>query len=359
MKKAQKTKKILVALSGGVDSAVAAFLLLKQGYMVEAVFMKNWSSGVGLRNNDCPWLEDRRSALRVAAFLGIPLHTLDFENEYQKKVMQYFFSSYKKGLTPNPDVMCNKEIKFKLLYNWAMKQGFDCLATGHYASVTFNKRAQTYELHRSLDEFKDQTYFIYNIHKNQLSNLIFPIGGMIKKEVKLMAKKIHLPNAERKESMGLCFVGKIRLKDFLEQKLKIKPGPICDQNGTVVGEHQGLHYYTLGQRQGIRVGGFGPYYVFKKDLTNNTLHVTNNPDDPKLYIKEVGLVHLNWLVDLPLGKVKLCGRFRHQGDLVPLTLEFTKTDVMVNFNRPQKALASGQSLVIYSGVQVLGGGVIA
>lgn len=348
-----------MALSGGVDSAVSCYLLKKQGYELEAAFMKNWSSTEGLLKNDCPWLEDRRSALRVSAFFGIPLHTLDFEKEYQSRVMKYFFESYKAGLTPNPDVMCNKEIKFKLLYDWAMKQGFDYLATGHYAQVKFNSRLKQFELHRSEDEFKDQTYFIYNLGAEQLSHVLFPIGSMKKNKVKALAKKIDLPNAERKESMGLCFVGKIRLKDFLEQKLKVKPGKIMDQNRKVIGEHQGLHYYTLGQRQGIKVGGSGPYFVFKKDLDQNILFVTNDSADPKLFVSEVTLVSLNWLDPSWSKKKNLFGRYRHQGDLVRITLEKAGLGVRVKFQKPQKAIASGQSLVIYSQKQVLGGGVIA
>ncbi|MBU6447657.1 tRNA 2-thiouridine(34) synthase MnmA, partial [Patescibacteria group bacterium] len=208
----RKTKgKVLVALSGGIDSAVSAALLLRAGYDVEAAFMKNWSSTKGLLRNECPWLDDRREAIRVAAFLGIKLHTFDFEKQYQTKVMDYFFHEYSAGRTPNPDVMCNKEIKFGLLYDRAMRMGFDYLATGHYAQVKNRK------LLRSADEFKDQTYFIYNIRPGQLNHVLFPVGKFKKSRVREMARKLGLPNAEREESMGLCFVGKIRLKDFLAQ----------------------------------------------------------------------------------------------------------------------------------------------
>ncbi len=352
-------KKVLIALSGGIDSAVSTHLLLKAGFEVEAGFMKNWSKTEGLLKNDCPWLEDRREALRVAAFFGIPLHTLDFEKQYQKGVMDYFFKEYKAGRTPNPDVMCNKEIKFKLLYGWAMKNGFDYMATGHYAQVIQVKK-DGYELHRSADEFKDQTYFIYNVRKDQLPHLLFPIGGMNKKQVRALAKKIKLPNAERQESMGLCFVGKIRLKDFLEQKLKRKPGVIIDQDGKEIGEHEGLHYYTLGQRQGIKVGSGGPFYVTKKDIEKNILFVTNNPEDKNLYIKEVFIQSVNWINEPKKFPVKLVGRFRHQGELIKLTAERVNHELYkVKFSTPQKAVASGQSLVLYHGKNCLGGGVIA
>lgn len=361
-----RKKKVLIALSGGIDSAVSAYLLLKQGYEVEAAFMKNWSSTEGLLKNDCPWLTDRQDALRVAAFLRIPMHTLDFEKEYQKTVMEYFFKEYRAGRTPNPDVMCNKEIKFKLLYNWAMKKGFDYLATGHYARVgkkgKRGKGGDDFNLLRSKDEFKDQTYFIYNIRPNQLPHILFPIGGMKKSEVRALARKLKLPNAEKKESMGLCFVGKIRLKDFLEQKLREKPGKIVDQHQKVIGTHQGLHNYTIGQRQGIKVGAAGPYYVYGKDLKSNTLYVTNNPDDERLMTKEIQLHSVNWLIEnaeLRMQNAELVGRYRHQGELVPLTLKkLDPNHYQVAFKKPQKAVASGQSLVLYDGKICVGGGVI-
>ncbi len=373
---------------------------------MEAAFMKNWSSTAGLKYDECPWLVDRQDALRVAAFLRIPMHTLDFEKQYEKKVLDYFFKEYQAGRTPNPDVMCNKEIKFKLLYNWAMKNGFDYLATGHYAQIHETRIMEhkskndgrtklIYSLLRSKDEFKDQTYFIYNIKQGQLPHVLFPVGGMLKKDVRKLAQKIKLPNSDKKESMGLCFVGRIRLKDFLEQKLNRKPGPIVltspspsllrrgrnpvpPQNmrrlgGVVIGEHQGLHYYTIGQRQGIGVGNDGPYYVTKKDLKKNTLYVTNNPADPNLMVKEIKIHSVNWITNpwsmkhetrstnkLHVLSFKLYGRFRHQGTLVPLVVNKIRKDhFQIKFSKPQKAIASGQSLVLYSGKTCLGGGVIA
>jgi tRNA-specific 2-thiouridylase len=367
-----KKKKVLIALSGGIDSAVSAHLLLKQGYEVEAAFMKNWSSTAGLLKNECPWLIDRQDALRVAAFLRIPLHTLDFEKQYQQTVMKYFFDAYKKGLTPNPDVMCNKEIKFKLLYNWAIKNGFDYLATGHYAQVHESRNIKhgarkmlhdsCFMLHRSKDEFKDQTYFIYNIKTEQLRHILFPIGGMKKSSVRSLARKLKLPNAEKRESMGLCFVGKIRLKDFLEQKLKPKKGKIIDQNGKTIGQHPGLYNYTIGQRQGIAVGGGGPYYVVRKDLKTNTLYVTNNSDDKNLMVKEVQLHSVNWInssYQQSSGGNLLLGRYRHQGKLVPVKIvKIDKVHYYAIFKTPQKAVASGQSLVLYKGKECVGGGII-
>ncbi len=412
-RKKQVGKKVLIALSGGIDSAVSAYLLIKKGYRVEAAFMKNWSSQEGLLKNECPWLSDRRDALRVAGFLGIKMHTLDFEKQYQNTVMKYFFDEYKKGRTPNPDVMCNKEIKFKLLYNWALNHGFDFLATGHYAQIGLSAKRiglsketlalspARYTLLRSKDEFKDQTYFIYNIKTEQLPRLIFPIGGMKKSAVKTLAKKIGLPNAEKKESMGLCFVGKIRLKDFLGQKIKPKKGQIVlslregvhptpkqskqkdrllrvarnDTRAVVVGHHAGLHNYTLGQRQGIKVGAGGPYFVCGKDLKHNRLYVTNDPHDPLLLTHEVQIHSVNWINPIGLSakriglsketlalspaRYTLSGRYRHQGELAPLTISRIGRDhYRVIFKHPQKAIASGQSLVLYQGKECVGGGVI-
>ncbi len=387
----QPKKRVLMALSGGIDSAVSAWKLIQEGYEVEAAFMKNWSSTTGLKYDECPWLTDRQDALRVAAFLGIPMHTINFEKEYKKTVLDYFFKEYSAGRTPNPDVMCNKEIKFKMLYKWALAHGFDYIATGHYARVAQSKKVnenfhlrqgrgitskrakpikssstQSFELLRSKDDFKDQTYFIYNILQSQLPHLLFPIGAMKKSEVKRLAKKIGLPNADKKESMGLCFVGKIRLKEFLEQKLKPKPGPVIDLSGKEIGEHQGLAFYTIGQRQGIGIGRGGPWYVVRKDLKKNTLVVTNDPKDKALETKEVEIHSVNFITT-PLfsdaknksKEVSLQGRYRHQGKLEKLTLQpLSRGHYRVEFAKPQPAVASGQSLVLYDGQVCIGGGVI-
>ncbi len=408
--RSSKKPRVLMALSGGIDSAVSAWKLIQAGYEVEAAFMKNYSQTRGLKFDECPWLQDRQDALRVAAFLGIPLHTVNFEKQYEKNVLNYFFKEYKAGRTPNPDVMCNKEIKFKLLYNWAMKNGFDYIATGHYAQVlrtkndaksnmklapvdNFMKNEKmvgkwsnmktatgvkgawvassdantTYQLVRSNDEFKDQTYFIYNIRTPQLPHLLFPIGSMKKSAVRALAKKIGLPNADKKESMGLCFVGKIRLKEFLAQKLKTKPGPVVTTNGRKIGEHHGLSTYTIGQRQGVRVGAGGPWYVVAKNLKTNTLTVTNNSHDKLLETREIEIHSVNWLKNLftPAGKtqtsksVKLKARYRHQGSLENITVSpVSRGRFKVEFAKPQLAVASGQSLVMYDGKVCVGGGVI-
>ena len=349
----KQKKKVLVALSGGIDSAVSAALLLQQGYEVEGAFMKNWSSTEGLLKNECPWLEDRREALRVAAHLQIPLHTFDFEKEYKENVLEYFFEEYKAGRTPNPDVMCNKEIKFKLLYKAAMKMGFDYLATGHYAQIKDGK------LVRSIDQFKDQTYFIYNIRKGQLDNVMFPIGGYKKPQIRKLAHKFKLPNAQRKESMGLCFVGKIELEKFLSQKIKSSQGNIVDVDGNIVGKHRGVAFYTVGQRQGLGIGGGDPYYVMKKDISTNTLIVSHDPEQREYLTKEIQITKVNWLINDLKFPLKCVGRFRHQQELQDLTVEKLSKDLYsIQFKKEQKAVASGQSLVLYKGKVCLGGGVI-
>lgn len=349
----KKPNKVLIALSGGIDSAVSAVLLLRAGYEVEAAFMKNWSSTTGLVNNECPWIDDRREALRVAAHLGIPLRTFDFEKEYQERVMEYFFNEYAAGRTPNPDVMCNKEIKFKLLYDAAMRLGFDYLATGHYAQIKDGK------LLRSKDEFKDQTYFIYNLKSEQLKHVLFPIGGYLKSEVRAMAHRFGLPNADRKESMGLCFVGKIRLDQFLEQRIKPQPGRIITTAGEVLGQHDGIFRFTLGQRTGLGVGGSGPYYVVRKEKPTNTLVVSREFNDKDLMVSELEITGLNWLSKPAAFPAKCKARFRHQQELQDVDISLAGADLLkVKFKRLQRAAASGQSLVLYSGKVCLGGGVI-
>lgn len=348
----------MVALSGGVDSAVSAALLLTEGYQVEAAFMKNWSKTTGLLRSECPWLEDRRDALRVAAHLGISLRTFDFEKQYSDTVMKYFFEEYATGRTPNPDVMCNKEIKFKLLYDAAMKLGFDYLATGHYAQIEPGKKGALAKLIRSKDEFKDQTYFIYNLRAEQLDHILFPIGGYKKDKVRALAKKFKLPNAERKESMGICFVGKIRLEEFLQQKLAAKPGDIVNKSGKILGRHQGTSFYTLGQRNGLNIGGGGPYYVIRKDIAANRLVVSSDPKDKELEVKEIQVEAIHWINKPKKFPVKLKARFRHQQKLIDVSLKENNGQTSVRFSKVQHAIASGQSIVFYKNRECLGGGVI-
>ena len=383
--KRKTNKKVMIALSGGIDSAVSAVLCLRAGYEVEAAFMKNWSATEGLLKNECPWLDDRREALKVAAQLQIPLHTFDFEKEYSERVMEYFFREYSAGRTPNPDVMCNKEIKFKLLYEKAMSMGFDYLATGHYAQIRQKKNklffggdapsdsASTFELIGSKDEFKDQTYFIYNIKQEQLAHILFPIGGMKKEKVRELARELKLPNAERKESMGLCFVGKIELDRFLQQHIPVRVGNIVDTSGNILGSHSGTSYYTLGQREGLKIGGTGPYYVVAKNISDNTLVVSNNQDQKEFLFHEIEITDVNWISKPKRFPFTCQGRFRHQQELMDITVsesvnsvaagavkdsETSKNGYKIAFKNPQRAIASGQSMVLYKGKICLGGGII-
>jgi tRNA-specific 2-thiouridylase len=280
--------------------------------------------------------------------------------------MNYFFEEYAAGRTPNPDVMCNKEIKFKLLYNAAMAAGFDYLATGHYAQIKpaaktadfAKKNSGAAKLIRSKDEFKDQTYFIYNLRSEQLDHILFPIGGYKKTEVRALAKKLKLPNAERKESMGICFVGKIRLEEFLRQKLAAKPGNIINTSGKILGQHEGTSFYTLGQRHGLNIGGSGPYYVVGKDIATNTITVSLNPKDKRLEVSKIQVEAIHWIDKPKKFPVKLKARFRHQQKLLEVTLKEINGQLIAKFFKPQHAIASGQSIVFYKGKECLGGGVI-
>lgn len=351
-------EKILVALSGGVDSAVALYLLKKQGYKIEAAFMKNFSETINIKG-DCPWREDRLMAYRVASFLGVPIQTFDFERQYHKKVVNYIFNSYQKGQTPNPDVLCNNEIKFKLFLDQALKLGFDKIATGHYAQIRYDKHS--YHLFRGLDKNKDQSYFLSGLNQVQLARSLFPIGHLEKSKVRAIAKKAKLPNALRPDSQGICFIGKINLRDFLSQKIKPKEGNILDTKDKILGQHQGVWYYTIGQRHGLNLSG-GPWYVAKKDIKKNQL-IVGKIDDQKLYKKNIQIAKLHWLgkkYKLPL-KAKAQIRYRQPGQTVTLQ-RFKPKELfdtyVATFTEPQKGIASGQIVVIYKKDELIASGTI-
>ena len=360
-----KKQKILVGLSGGVDSAVALYLLKEQGYQVEAAYMKCFSESVNIKG-ECPWKEDRLMAYRVAAHLDIPIQTLDFEKQYHKHIVDYIFDSYQAGLTPNPDILCNNEIKFKLFLKKALELGFDKIAMGHYAKVTEDE--DDFHLLRGQDPNKDQSYFLSGLTQDQLAYTMFPIGEIIKPEVRKIATKAKLPNADRKDSQGICFIGKVDLKTFLQQKIKPKVGDIVDTDGNVLGTHQGVWYYTIGQRKGLDIGGSGPWYVVTKDIKNNKL-IVGHVDDEKLYNKTVQISDLHWLGKehkLPL-KAKAQIRYRQAEQDVTITslrgaerrgnpnesAMYTAT-----FKTPQKGVASGQILAIYKKDELIASGKI-
>lgn len=335
-----KTKeKVLVALSGGVDSAVVLYLLKKQGYNLQAAFMKNFSDKVNIKG-ECPWLKDREEAYRVAAKLQIPIQTFDFEKEYQEKVVDYIFQTYQAGQTPNPDVLCNNEIKFKLFLQKALDLGFDKIATGHYAQIKKDKNG--FHLLKAIDESKDQAYFLSGLEQWQLAKAILPLGKYKKTEVRQIAKKADLPNADRPDSQGICFIGKIKLEDFLKQKIKPKIGEIVDTKGNKLGTHQGVFYYTIGQRQGLKIGGTGPWYVAKKDIAKNRLIVAKS-DEPELYTKTVNVSNWHWLAGEYKLPFKAQAQIRYHQKLQAVKVFKNKLE----FSEGQKGVASGQVVVLY------------
>jgi len=341
-------KTVFVGLSGGVDSSVTALLLKQQGFDVVGVYMKNWSQS--LPGFNCPWREDYQDAKRIAVQLGIRFEMFDFEKQYQHKVVEYMIDEYQKGNTPNPDIMCNQEIKFKVFLSTALEIGAEMVATGHYANT---KQGQ---LHTAKDKSKDQTYFLYRVTSNALRKTLFPLGDYLKTEVREIAKNNNLVTANKKESMGICFVGKVGIKDFLSQYVKTFPGPIVDQSGLTVGDHEGAIFYTIGQRHGLNVGGGLPYYVVGKDMALNTVYVSTKIDDERLWHKTIKIVQTHWINSEPQLEKEYFVRTRHRGPLMPA--QFTGKDI-ITLKDPTKALNTGQSVVVYENNLVLGGGIIS
>lgn len=363
-------KKVFVGMSGGVDSSVAAALLKERGYYVVGVYMKNWSQD--LPGFTCPWKEDYQDAKRVAVQLGINFKVYDFETQYRHKVVDYMITEYKAGRTPNPDIMCNQEVKFKLFLKTALEDGADFISTGHYA------KAKGAKLFRAKDGNKDQTYFLYRITEDALKRTLLPLGEYSKPEVRALAKKFNLATATKKESMGICFVGKIGIKEFLQQYVKTKPGQVINEKNEVVGEHEGAIFYTIGQRHGLNVGGGLPYYVTNKNMKKNEVYVTTNLDNKHLWHKAIKLSDTHWINGVPKDGAKLHIRIRHRAPLVSSTILHVKgrtshknqkrrdSDIhhannvtQVTLSNEVRALTPGQSVVFYDGNHVLGGGIIA
>lgn len=346
------SKKVYVGLSGGVDSSVSAALLVKQGYDVVGVYMKNWSKSIG--RFQCPWQEDYQDAKRVAVSLGIPLEVFDFETSYFDKVVTHMIDAFKQGITPNPDVMCNQEIKFKLFLETALERGADYIATGHYARTIGGR------LLKAEDDNKDQTYFLYRVTTEALEKTIFPIGDLKKPAVRALAHDFMLPTAQKKESMGICFVGQVGIKDFLLEYIDTpSSGPIINQDGAVVGEHDGAIFYTIGQRNGLGVGGGLPYYVYKKDMTTNIVYVTNNIADSNLWTHTILLESSHWIGKPRLDEVSSV-RTRHRAPLVAVkSLKLVDNRIEVCLNEPQRAITPGQSAVFYNENECLGGGIVS
>lgn len=350
MKENNLAKKVFVGLSGGVDSAVSAALLKEQGYDVTGVYMKNWSGDDYGIQADCPWEQDQKDAEAICLHLGIEFRSFNFEKEYREKVVEYFFSEYEKGRTPNPDVMCNKEVKFKLFLEKSLQEGADFIATGHYARNIDNK------LFKGVDSNKDQTYFLYNLTHEQLSHTLFPIGHLKKPEVREIAKKLKLPNAEKPDSQGICFIGEINVLKFLMSRIPEKKGEIRDiDTNTIVGEHKGVYFYTVGQRDGLGIGGLKePYFVVDKDIENNILYVGMGTNHPSLFKSEVELESLHLINSHSNLDSDLEASVRYRRKPQKGKLSGNK----FTFDEVERAVTSGQSLVLYRGDECLGGGVI-
>ena len=349
-------KKVYVGMSGGVDSSVTAALLKEQGYDVTGVYMKNWSQD--LPGFVCPWKEDYQDAKRVAVRLGIPFKMYDFETEYRHKVVDYMIDGYKAGLTPNPDIMCNQEVKFKLFLEVALADGADFIATGHYA------RIKDGQLLTGVDVNKDQSYFLYRVTEDALRHSLMPIGEYEKPKVREIAKKLGLNTAEKKDSQGICFVGKVGIKDFLQQFVQTKPGKIIDQHGKDIGEHDGALFYTIGQRHGLSVGGGLPYYVVGKDMDKNEVYVTTDLQDERLWSGEFTLTSPHWINDEPAETAVYSIRTRYRAELLPvkriqkLNASNNASNWRIELDGEVRALTPGQSAVLYQSERVLGGGIV-
>ena len=393
------SKKVIVALSGGVDSSVAALILKKQGYHVIGIFMKNWHDESVTISNECPWLEDSNDALIISEKLGIPFQVIDLSKEYKKRIVDYMFREYKEGRTPNPDILCNKEIKFDVFLSKAESLGADYIATGHYCRKKESKKGnkKIYKLIGGKDKTKDQSYFLCQLNQIQLSKVLFPIGDLKKTDVRKIAKENGLITANKKDSQGLCFVGKIKLPEFLQQKLKIKRGKIIkvepdekifkkvlknvkDENylkksvqkykysessGEMIGYHDGAHFFTIGQRKGLQVGGFKkPLFVIEKDVKKNIIYVGEGENHPGLYRQGLFIRNndINWVrPDLEISlnsSEKILARIRYRQPLKPAEIFRSQDGIYLIFDKKQKAISSGQFAAWYKGNELIGSGVI-
>ena len=354
--------RVIVGLSGGVDSAVAAVRLLEQGHAVEAVFMKNWEEDDTAAH--CSAAADLADAQAVADRLGLPLRAVNFATEYWDRVFTRFLDEYRAGRTPNPDVLCNREIKFRAFLDYALGRGADAIATGHYARRA--DRPDGVHLLQSADPDKDQTYFLHALDQSQLRRALFPLGDLTKPEVRALARARGLPNHARRDSTGICFIGERRFRDFLQRFLPARPGEIRTPEGALVGRHDGLMYYTLGQRHGIGVGGVrgagdAPWFVVGKDLASNTLRVAQGHDHPLLYSRSLLATAPTWVLGRPPPAPLRCrARCRHRQPLQDCAVALSSDGraVQVRFDLPQRAVTPGQSVVLYQDGDCLGGAVI-
>lgn len=355
-KKIGTDKKVFVGMSGGVDSSVSAALLQRQGYDVTGVFIKVWHPDF----LPCTWEDERRDAMRVAAKLGIPFLTFDFEKEYKQEVVDYMVREYKAGRTPNPDVMCNKYVKFGAFFKKAREMGADYIATGHYA---MRDGSDPFNMLESEDTNKDQTYFLWTLKQEELKHTLFPIGHLKKPKVRKLAEKFGLANAQKHDSQGLCFLGKVDMRTFLKHFIEQKEGDVVDEKGTVIGKHEGALYYTIGQRHGFTINtkgtATGPHYIISKDVEKNILVVSEKPEKSKENPTEIKLESVNWISGNtpPDGKYEV--RFRYRQKLRNALVKSDGEDATVTFEGPQQRVSAGQSLVVYSKGICMGGGIIS
>lgn len=387
--------RIVVGLSGGVDSSVAAWLLKEAGHEVIGLFMRNWHDETVVIDNACPWIDDANDAMLVASHIGIPFQVLDLSEAYRERIVNYMFAEYEQGRTPNPDVLCNREIKFDLFAKAAQEIGAEAIATGHYCRKTTSiiDGAEVHHLLAGVDGNKDQSYFLCQLNQAQLSTALFPIGELTKPEVRKLAQKIDLPTADKKDSQGLCFIGKVRLPDFLQQQLKVKTGKIIEitsnhhkliseapnleqqaapiqwakEDGVVIGEHQGAHFFTVGQRRGLNVGGKAePLFVLAKDVTENVLYVGQGERHPGLIRSALKMTvsETHWIrADLALENGESSDvymfRFRYRQPLQRGKIQRIDNGIFIDFESPQLGIAAGQFAAWYSGNECIGSGVIS
>ena len=354
--------RVVVGLSGGVDSAVTAWLLKQQGHEVIGVFMKNWEADD--LEEDCPIAQDYQDVLAVGEVLGIEVRLVNFAREYQDRVFSYFLAEYRAGRTPNPDVLCNAEIKFKAFLDHALSLNADHLATGHYARL--DGQSPDRRLLKAVDANKDQSYFLYRLHQHQIERALFPLGALEKPEVRRLAREARLPVAGKKDSTGICFIGERPFREFLQRFMPIQPGDMRTPEGRVVGRHQGLMYYTLGQRQGLGIGGIKgaeegvPWFVAGKDRVANELIVVQGHEHPRLLSTRLDAEDLSWIGPAPVPGRRYSAKTRYRQTDAPCVVEAcTDTRLSLRFEAPQWAVTPGQSVVVYEAEVCLGGGVIA
>ncbi len=356
-----KPTRVVVGISGGVDSSVAALLLLEQGHDVHGVFMKNWEES--FEPGYCAAADDLEDAKDVCATLGIPLHQVNFSADYRDRVFAYFLDEHRKGRTPNPDILCNQEIKFKSFLDYALNLGADHIATGHYARR--QERNGLQELLKGLDAGKDQSYFLHTLNQHQLARTLFPVGDLPKSRVRELAWAAGLVTSHKKDSTGICFIGERDFRAFLEKFLPTQPGPMRTPEGETVGEHLGLMFYTIGQRQGLGIGGRSgdsgqPWFVAHKELATNTLIVVQGGDHPRLFCRGLRATHLHWIAGrFPAAPLRCHAKTRYRQPDQPCTiLSLDPGNCEVVFDTPQRAIAPGQSVVFYDHDRCLGGGLI-